>query len=127
MAPASRPSVDAKQDAYSVFGNFDGKAGANGHVDANGKPTGEVTLVVGKVFSTGVASQFLTQGLRALYTGKGNSGCFAHAAALRQDFAAGLDPSKPDESKRKLGEFSAKLVAMCTPVLAPDAPAVAGG
>lgn len=113
-------SVDAKQDAYSVFGSFDGKAGADGHLDANGKPTGEATLVVGKVFSTGVASQFLTQGLRALYTGKGNSACIAQIAALRQDFAAGLDPNKTDEYKKKMSDFSSKLAAICSPIAAPD-------
>jgi hypothetical protein len=107
-------SIDAKQDAYSVFGSFDGSAGANGHVDSNGKPTGEATLVVGKVFSTGVASQFLTQGLKALYAGKGNSACITQVASLRQDFALNLDPNNAGD-KKKIADFSAKLVAMCTP------------
>lgn len=107
-------SVDAKQDAYSVFGSFDGSAGANGHVDQNGKPTAEATLVVGKVFSTGVASQFLTQGLKALYTGKGSSACLTQATVLRQDYALNLDLTK-EADKKKMSDFAAKLLAMCSP------------
>lgn len=48
-------STDKKGDAYSVYGSFDG--GANG--DRNG-----ASLKLGKVFSTGIAAQNLTQGLQ---------------------------------------------------------------
>lgn len=46
---------DVKEDAFSVYGSFDGDAGAGRE---------EASLAVGKVFSTGVASQNITQGLR---------------------------------------------------------------
>lgn len=51
----SAQSTDTKGDAYSVYGSFNG--GAAG--DRNG-----ATLTLGKVFSTGVAAQNLTQGLQ---------------------------------------------------------------
>lgn len=47
---------DATEDAFSVFGSFDGSAGGN----AEG-----ANIDVGQVFSTGVAAQHLTRGLQA--------------------------------------------------------------
>lgn len=51
-------STDDKNDALSVFGSFDGDAGTT-------TKSNEVTagLTLGKVFSTGVAAQNLTQGM----------------------------------------------------------------
>jgi hypothetical protein len=118
-------SIDAKQDAYSVFGSFDGKAGANGRIGTDNKPSGEASLVVGKVFSTGVASQFLTQGLKALYAGKGNSACLTQAATLRQDYANGLGDENLPDVKKKMADFASRLVTMCsaTPLSGTVAPA----
>ncbi len=73
-------SRDAKIDALSVYGSFDGQAGGN---------KDGASLSLGKVFSTGVAAQNLTQGL-------GNSSVIAQrvlcidkltkaAAAMKQD------------------------------------------
>ncbi len=50
----AQSSKDEKEDALSVFGSFDGSATANNT---------SAGLGVGKVFSTGVASQHLTQGM----------------------------------------------------------------
>jgi|GEM_PF-5682759 len=47
---------DSTEDAYSVFGSFDGNA--NGNADGAG-------IQVGQIFSTGVAAQHLTRGLQA--------------------------------------------------------------
>jgi len=52
-----------QEDAYSVFGSFDGKTGGNGGTDGKAG----ASLVVGKVFSTGMASQNLTSGLGQYY------------------------------------------------------------
>jgi hypothetical protein len=63
-----------KKDAYSVFGSFDSQtkaevgAGSKAQsTEPSAQPKGEVGLVLGKVFSTGIASQNLTEGLRQYY------------------------------------------------------------
>jgi len=53
-----------KGDAYSVFGSFDGATRAAVTAGTGSQAKGETSLIVGKVFSTGIASQFLTQGMR---------------------------------------------------------------
>lgn len=58
---------DKKGDAHSVFGSFDGATRANVSAGADKTVDGGASLLVGKVFSTGIASQFLTQGLRDYY------------------------------------------------------------
>lgn len=60
-----------REDAFSVFGSFDGKTSFSGTSD-NGAGLG-----VGKVFSTGVASQQLTEGIRA-------AGCMEAATRAAQ-------------------------------------------
>jgi hypothetical protein len=54
-AERNSKNTDAKEDAFSVFGSFDGNA--SGSEDDAG-------IGVGKIFSTGVASQNLTQGMK---------------------------------------------------------------
>lgn len=108
-------ATNAKQDAYSVFGSFDGKTVAGGGTD-NGKPAAEASLVIGKVFSTGVASQNLTEGMKAFYQGRGNSAavtCLQHAEKYRQDFAGYVDPNTV-EGKKSLADFNIRLVDMCS-------------
>ena len=78
-------SKDDKEDALSVFGSFDGDAGAN---------KDSATLGVGKVFSTGVASQHLTQGL-------GRASSVAVRAKCIQSVSE-IAKSLPDEPKAKL-------------------------
>ena len=58
---------DKKSDAYSVFGSFDGATRAAVTAGGATQAKGETALIVGKVFSTGIASQFLTQGMRDYY------------------------------------------------------------
>lgn len=58
---------DKKGDAYSVFGSFDGATRAAVTAGTGSQAKGETSLIVGKVFSTGIASQFLTQGMRDYY------------------------------------------------------------
>lgn len=64
LAPTNK---NGKRDAYSVFGSFEADTKAKA-----GSGTAEVGLVLGKVFSTGVASQNLTGGLAAYYARRGS-------------------------------------------------------
>lgn len=57
------------EDAYSVFGTFDGKG--DGVLDANHTNTAKASggLSVGKMFSTGIASQHLSSAIKLQYVG----------------------------------------------------------
>ncbi|MBW1649970.1 MAG: hypothetical protein JRJ44_04735 [Deltaproteobacteria bacterium] len=59
--------INNKTDAYSVFGSFEGNTNIGGGKNANVK--------LGKVFSTGVAAQNLTEGLGKYYTTMSNTKC----------------------------------------------------
>ncbi|HEY1043300.1 MAG TPA: hypothetical protein VGE60_05505 [Telluria sp.] len=61
LSPLNR---NGKRDAFSVFGSFEGNTKVSGDLNKAGANIG-----LGKVFSTGVASQNLTQGM-ASYFGK---------------------------------------------------------
>ncbi|NHZ83984.1 hypothetical protein F2P44_32680 [Massilia sp. CCM 8695] len=61
------------KDAYSVFGRFEG---------SNKAKTDGASVVLGKVFSTGVASQNLTRGMAAYYANLGAASCFDSAAKV---------------------------------------------
>lgn len=58
---------DKKGDANSVFGSFDGATRAGVTAGTGAQSNGDASLIIGKVFSTGIASQFLTQGMRDYY------------------------------------------------------------
>ncbi|MET1112151.1 MAG: hypothetical protein ABWX67_11555, partial [Allosphingosinicella sp.] len=81
----AQSSKDDKEDALSVFGSFDGNANAN---------NSSAALGVGKVFSTGVASQHLTQGLGRASTVAVRSKCIQTVAEVAKNL--------PDEPKAKL-------------------------
>lgn len=68
---------DDKEDALSVFGSFDGGAGTT-------TKTNEVTasLTMGKVFSTGVAAQNLTQGMGDSASRSATADCFKSGMLL---------------------------------------------
>ena len=59
--------IDAKEDAYSVYGSFEGNA--SGRRDG-----GEIG--VGKVFSTGIAAQNITQGISQSAVASAVGSCF---------------------------------------------------
>ncbi|MBP7649075.1 MAG: hypothetical protein KA744_04445 [Phenylobacterium sp.] len=65
-----------RNDALSVFGTFDGSGETS--VDATRKAGGSLTI--GKMFSTGVASQVLAEGMRSVYA----TGCLERATAAVQ-------------------------------------------
>lgn len=74
-AEAAQKVLDklVQRDAHSVFGRFDGDIVGGGS---------EAKVSLGKVFSTGVASQNLTAGLRKYYEGLSASACFDSVAKL---------------------------------------------
>lgn len=78
-------------DAYSVYGRFEGQV--------NGGPT-DANIGLGKIFSTGVASQRLATGLGKYYENIGVAECYKPIAAL-----AGKIPE--DQLK--------KMIAQCLP------------
>ena len=55
-----------RDDALSVFGTFDGKADGKGDVNAD-KAKVSASLSIGKMFSTGVASQVLAGSMSSVY------------------------------------------------------------
>jgi len=68
--------ADNKSDAFSVFGSFDAHTSTSKNVGDTG-----VGIAVGKIFSTGVGAQNITQGLRDYYSRMeiDNSKCIAEA------------------------------------------------
>lgn len=59
-SPPSLDSTNQRKDAFSVYGSFDGKT-----KNTAGKESVSVGLDLGRTFSTGVASQNLTEGVRS--------------------------------------------------------------
>lgn len=62
-----------RSDAFSVFGSFGSDNGGEGGLGSQGQggPSVEGSLKMGKVFSTGLASQFLTEGVKLHYCVQG--------------------------------------------------------
>lgn len=77
IAGGERLDRDSKEDALSVYGSFEGTAKGD-------KASGSIG--VGKVFSTGVAAQNITQGIRkaAIATAAGN--CIESGMTLIEEF-----------------------------------------
>lgn len=90
---------DMKRDAFSVYGTFNGEATGN----AQG-----ASLVAGKVFSTGVAAQNLTQGVREASKANATTACLVAAGALLKD------ASLTDDQKKALPERLLKLCGIDT-------------
>jgi len=99
---ADRMSSDVKEDALSVFGSFNGDADAGAN-NPSGGGTASAGLQFGKVFSTGVASQNLTQGIRNAARATALSDCFASAANAGEHI--------PDPARRE--QIVRELVARC--------------
>lgn len=68
-----------RNDSYSVFGSFSGKA--------DGKATGEAKVGLGKIFATGVASQLISNGLAEAYQKQPAAAekCYATVATIKTD------------------------------------------
>lgn len=64
VAARSVRSATLLTDAYSVFGTFNGNGDGRGTISATGGPEAKGSLSVGKMFSTGIASQNLSTAMR---------------------------------------------------------------
>jgi hypothetical protein len=80
-----------RQDALSVYGRFDASGTGSGKKD-------EVTAngVVGKVFSTGVASQFIADGIARGVATTATADCIKQGTALLDGLAADARATKVD-------------------------------
>ena len=110
-----RAQAETKHDAYSVYGTFAADTGASTAGPRSSASTGnasaESVLKVGKVFSTGVASQNLTQGLQEFYGKRGVTDalvaaydkCLTTVELVRGKRIAELEKRQPvpDETARK--------------------------
>ena len=114
-----------KTDAYSVFGSFDANTKAvsevEGKTTGTGKIKGDTGLVLGKVFSTGVASQNLTEGMRKYYeydgkarieTAKSPSNCLTRSLEYLEGFESQLDQENEIDRQRS-GKMYEDLLALC--------------
>jgi hypothetical protein len=109
-------SSNKKADAYSVFGSFDANTTTGAAVGTGGAPKVEAGLVIGKVFSTGIASQNLTEGMRRYHEGLGNA---QSAKSVLSACVFFLDEYKKtlnmtlDADKEKYNAFAQKTMEGC--------------
>jgi hypothetical protein len=77
QAKAAEQKLDSltRKDAFSVYGRFEGKIGAE---------SSKADVGLGKIFSTGVASQHLSQGLGDYYKNLGVVACYEAIAKLSE-------------------------------------------
>ncbi|WP_157773671.1 hypothetical protein [Variovorax atrisoli] len=108
-----------KTDAYSVFGSFDANTKARAEAGTTVAPKVETALTIGKVFSTGVASQNLTEGMRTYYAGAGvaqveraKAECLASGSDIFSEYQKTLDPGAAAD-KKKMEDMLGKIAEMC--------------
>lgn len=90
---------NAKHDAYSVFGTFNADAATS----VGMKQDVTAGLKLGKLFSTGVASQNLTEGMKLYYATMTSGACLDKIVRVVEYFPADERPA-----------MAKKLVAACT-------------
>lgn len=88
-AAAAELLQTSKSDAMSVFGSFGNNAGANGVNEAASGPSARAHLNTQKVFSTGLASQNLTEAVKLSTV----ADCMAQAAKVMATVAAASSAS----------------------------------
>jgi hypothetical protein len=84
------PSTNNKSDALSVYGRFNSEATASG----SKTNTASTSLTGGKIFSTGVASQHLTEAAREAAIYGGISDCIAAIKSLKSSANSDLNDSR---------------------------------
>ncbi|MCY7387139.1 MAG: hypothetical protein LH481_03595 [Burkholderiales bacterium] len=110
--------LNTKNDAFSVFGSFDANAGAQAGKASTGtenQGTG-ASLKIGRVFSTGVAAQNLTEGFRSVYAQSrldAVTSCLNGVSAVVKDIADAAEKAKqaaalsafckPEQSRQSVG------------------------
>lgn len=109
-----------KADSYSVFGSFDSNTKVGGE-SGNNSPKVQSELALGKVFSTGVASQHLTEGMQKYYENSGialvekaklSAICLSSGIAYLDSFKATLDLTVAAD-KKKLDKAYEDILALC--------------
>jgi hypothetical protein len=106
-----------RSDAYSVFGSFDTSTKAGAEAGGTAPVKGEASLALGKVFSTGVASQQLTEGLKGYYQGAGKAlisraACVEGVADSSALYKTTLDMNT-NEGKKSLADFMNNYISAC--------------
>ncbi len=108
-----------RHDAFSVFGSFDAKTKAGAESGGTPSVKGEASLAIGKVFSTGVAAQQLTEGMRRYYEGVGEAEvrkqvgvCLDKADALIAQFKLTQVQDSPD-GKKNIADFMNSVTSRC--------------
>jgi peptidoglycan hydrolase CwlO-like protein len=94
QAARDRSRQDQKADALSVFGSFDTNTSASGSVKPGGETGAGAGVALGKVFSTGVAAQNLTQGIGDSARVSAMARCLAEAKTLADTVT---DPGKKQQ------------------------------
>ncbi len=105
---AAASDENKKEDAFSVFGSFDSIAKVN--APDKDKTNPNASLNIGRIFSTGVASQNLTEGVRDNYRVNAGS-CLASTSSMINNFASTV---KDDAGKKELAELIKNLGKYCT-------------
>lgn len=102
---------DKKGDAYSVFGSFDGatRAGVTTGTGTTTTSSGDASLIIGKVFSTGIASQFLTQGMRDYYANMASERVAAKVVECLRMVLADAELKKSDAARKEAMEMCNSL------------------
>jgi hypothetical protein len=93
--------ADIKEDAFSVFGRFNTNAKIN--LPKATDNASDTNIALGKVFSTGVAAQFLTQGIAT-------AACLEQGAQLMEYIVGEDEPSK----KQARNNAAQKIIRHCT-------------
>lgn len=103
-----------KKDAYSVFGTFAADTSIGGSVGGTTAPNGNGALKVGKVFSTGVASQLLTEGVKGAFIAGAGGNCLANGLKLIDAFKK----TDPAPSNADVQTMMKEVSFACTAVAA---------
>lgn len=104
---------DRQNDSYSVFGSFD--SATKSKVDTKEKSI-NANVSLGKVFSTGIAAQNLTQGLRDQFANSSLSTCMLSAQNIINDYkeTMKLTSNSSDTEKLAYSKFSELALGACT-------------
>lgn len=117
-AVAAAINSNDRGDSYSVFGSFDSNTNANGD---GSKASANVGVKLGKVFSTGIAAQNLTDGLGKQYAG---GACLEEGRKLLSDY---LQATKEKLDSAAYSELAKLVAKSCVKQSADATSSVLGG
>jgi hypothetical protein len=108
LAQRNHVRQDNKSDALSVFGSFDTNSTATGGVGSTTGNSGSGGVRLGRMFSTGVASQNLTQGIGYSVQANALTQCLAEA---RQSVESITDPTAKNQRLQELSNLCSASVS----------------